>query len=135
MTGENILLDEIIGKTITDIRCKFGKHDGWPDTAECFIEIDRNFYIQIPYGQADSVLVTLLDPAATTIFGDLSDIAHFHVNSERKSIAEVAESHKTRKKNIFGTGYAGLHYYDSLITLKDRKGDNLNRYTQNKKPK
>jgi hypothetical protein len=28
-----------------------------------------------------------------------------------------------------GTGQAGLHYYDSLNTLKDRRGNNLNRYS------
>jgi hypothetical protein len=197
MTDEIIMLNEIIGKPITDIRCKFGMHDGWLDTAQCFIEIDRKFYIQIPHGQTDSVLVIPLDPAATTIFDDLSDIPHFHVNREGKSIAEVAKSHNARKKNIFnrlrkalfgyeppikeyvpykveyyenklkhilnrsivdylweceevekgyfeldngyliseqymapsGTGQAGLHYYDSLNTLKDRRGNNLNRYS------
>jgi hypothetical protein len=101
MTGETILIEEIIGKTITDIRCKYSIEDGWLDTAECVIEIDSKFYIDIPYGQAESVLLAELDPNAETIFGDLSDIPHYLVNAEGKSIAEVVAAHKKRKKNIF----------------------------------
>lgn len=196
MIGENISIEEIIGKSITDIRCKFGRHEDQFDTAECFIEVDQKFYIQIPYGQVDSILVTAVDPSATTIFGDLSDIPYYHINKEGKTITEVADSHKKRKRLFFNrllkaffgyeppikeylpykveyhenklkyilnrtivdylwsiegdekgffeldNGYfisdqymaptgtvAGLHYYDSLNTLKDRKGDALNRYT------
>lgn len=198
MTDETILIEEIIGKAITDIRCKYGKEDGWLDTAECFIQLDNKFYIDIPYGQSKEVLVIEPDPDAKSIFGDLSDIPHYHVNKEGKTIAEVAEAHKKRNQNIFnrlkkvlfdyeppikeykpykveyqenklkciitrtivdylwksdgtekgffeldngylisdqymaphGTGLAGLHYYDSLSSLKERKGDNLKRYTE-----
>ena len=51
MPDEIILLEDIFGKTITDIRCKFGREDGWLDTAECFIELDNKICIEIPYGK------------------------------------------------------------------------------------
>ena len=195
MTDEIILIEEIIGKTITDIRCKYGVEDGWLDTAECFIELDRKIFIEIPYGQSNGVFEADVDPDAETIFSNLSDIPHYFVNKEGKSISEVVENQKKRKRNIFnqikkmffgyeppikeykpykveyhenklkyiinrtivdylwetertekgifeldngyliseqymapsGTGLAGLHYYDSLDSLKKRKGENINR--------
>jgi len=143
-----------------------------------------------------------LDPAAKTIFGDLSDIPEYYVNKEGKSISEISEAYQKRKRNIFnrvkkilfgyevpikeyqpykveyhenklkylhnriivdylwenegfdkgflaldngyfiseqtmapsGTGLAGLHYYDSLESLKKRKGENLSRFSDKKIP-
>jgi hypothetical protein len=198
MTDETVLLEEIFGKTITDIRCKYGKEDGWLDTAECFIELDHEYYIDIPYGQTQDVLVVEPDTEAKTIFDNLSDIPHYHVNKEGKTITEVTEAHKKRKQAIInrlkkvlfdyeppieeykpykveyhenklkyiinrtivdylwesdktekgffeldngylisdqymspsGTGLAGLHYYNSLDSLKEQKGNNLKRHTK-----
>jgi hypothetical protein len=198
MTDEIILIEEIIGKTITDIRCKYGIEDGWLDTAECFIELDNKFFIDIPYGQSKGVFEIDVDPDAQSIFANLSDIPHYLVNKEGKSISEVIEIHKKRKENIFnrlkkllfgydppvkeykpykveyhenklrhiinrtivdylwesegtekgffeldngylisdqymapsGTGLAGLHYYDSLDSLKECKGEILNRFSE-----
>jgi len=197
-----MLIKDIIGKTITDIYCIYGVQDGWLDTAECFIELDKAFYIDIPDGEAESVWVRELDPAAKTIFGDLSDIPEYYVNKEGKSISEISEAYQKRKRNIFnrvkkilfgyevpikeyqpykveyhenklkylhnriivdylwenegfdkgflaldngyfiseqtmapsGTGLAGLHYYDSLESLKKRKGENLSRFSDKKMP-
>jgi hypothetical protein len=198
MTGRTILIDEIIGKSITDIRCKYGTSDGWLDTAECYIQLDNKFYIDIPYGEVRDVLIREPDPDAESIFGDLSDIPYYHVNKEGKSIEEVVKAHKKRKQNIFnrlkkvlfnyeppikeykpykveyhenklkyiinstvvdylwdsdgtekgffeldngflisdqymaphGTGLAGLHCYDNLSSLKERKGGDLKRHTE-----
>ena len=195
MTDEIILIEEIIGKTITDIRCKYGLEDGWLDTAECFIELDNKIFIEIPYGQTNGVFETEVDADAKTIFNNLSDIPNYFVNKERKSISEIVEIHKKRKGNIVnrikrlllgyeppireyepykvayhenklrfiinrtivdylwetertekgifeldngyliseqymapsGTCLAGLHCYDSLDSLKKRKGKNINR--------
>lgn len=101
MTDETILIEELFGKTITDVRCKYGLEDGWLDTAECFIELDHKFYIDIPYGKAKDVLVVEPDEAAESIFENLSDIPYYHVNQEGKTIAEVVEAHQKRKRNIF----------------------------------
>jgi hypothetical protein len=197
MTEELVSINDIIGKTITDILCKYGKEDEWLDTAECFIELDHKIYIDIPYGQATANLTVELDPKAKSIFGNLSDIPHYHVNKEGKYISEVLETHNKRKRNLYnrlrkilfgpdpsvkeykpykveyhenklkyiinrtivdylwenettekgffeldngylisdqfmaphGTGLAGLHYYDSLNSLKERKGAILKRYS------
>lgn len=188
-------IEEIIGRTITDIYCIYGIEDDWLDTAEVFIELDKAFYIDIPFGHVARVFDKDLDPAAKSIFGDLSDIPCYSVNQEGKSINEISNNYQKRRKNIFnrlrkalfgyqltikeyqpykveyrenklkyiinrkivdflwendcrdkgfleldngyliseqsmapsGTGLAGLHYYDSLESLKERKGENLSR--------
>jgi hypothetical protein len=197
MTDDTIFIDEIFGKTITDIRCVYGQLDGWLDTAECFIELDHKFYIEIPHGFSKDVLLLEPDPEAKTIFGNLSDIPICHINKEGKSISEVEGVHRGRKINIFhcmrnflfghdllinkykpdkveyfenplmniinrtiidywwkdkanekgfykldngyfisdqytaptGTGLAGLHYYDSINSLKHRKGPDFKCYS------
>ena len=196
MEDEVISMEEIIEKTITDIRCKYGNEEGWLDTAECFIELNNKFFISIPYGESKSVYEIEVDPDAMTIFKDFSDIPYYHVNKEGKSISEVIQLHKKRKQHIFnrlkkllfgfepsikeyqpykieyhenklkyvinrtivdywweteetekgffeldngyliseqymapsGTGLAGLHYYDSLESLKKSKGEALNSF-------
>ncbi|MFM7015456.1 MAG: hypothetical protein ACKOX3_03915 [Bacteroidota bacterium] len=198
MTEKILLIDHVIGRTITDIRCKYGKENGWLDTAECFIELDQEFYIEIPYGKTKDVIVGEPDQNAKSIFDNLSDIPEYHFNKEGKSIAEVIDEKKKRKQTIFnrlmkiifnyetpnkeynpykieyhenklkyivnrkivdylwdndstekgffeldngyfiseqymapsGTGLAGLNYYDSLSNLQARKGNNLQRYSE-----
>jgi hypothetical protein len=115
MNAETILIDEIIGRTITDIRCKYGKEDDWLDTAECFIELDSKFYIDIPYGHSKDVLVVQPDPEAKSIFQDLSDSPHYHVNKEGKTVAEVVEAHKKRKQNILNRIEKALFDYEPPI--------------------
>ncbi|NHM03659.1 hypothetical protein [Flavobacterium celericrescens] len=198
MTNETILIEKVLGKTITDIRCKYGVVDGWLDTAECFIELDHKICIEIPYGQTNDVVLVEPHSEAKTIFDNLADIPEYHINKEGKTIVEVAEAHKKRKQNIFnrlrkalfnyeppikeykpyrieyhenklkyivnrkivdylwendnsekgyfeldngfiisdqymspsGTGQAGLHYFDSLNSLKECRESNLKRHTE-----
>lgn len=198
MTDYQIPMEEIIGKTITDIRCKYAQQDDWLDTADCFIELDYKYNIGIPYGETKNLLLLEPDPLAETIFGDMADIPFYHVNRDAASMVEVAEAQKQRKKNIrnwlrkilfgyepplkeyqpfkieyienklknivnrtivdyiwandrdekgffeldngyiisdqymapHGTGLAGFHYYDSLNSLRNQKGNNLNRYSE-----
>ncbi|MCX6318905.1 MAG: hypothetical protein NTW29_16620 [Bacteroidetes bacterium] len=100
MQEERIAMTDIIGKTITDIRCKYGEVDGWLDTAYSYIQLDGQCWISIPYGLVHDVLLTEPDPDATSIFTNLSDIPIYHVNKEGKSIAEVTAAHKKRKQKL-----------------------------------
>lgn len=195
--NEFITLNEVFGRTITDIRCKFGTMDGWLDTAECYIELDRQFFIDFPHGEAEDVSFANPGKEAVSLFDNLDDIPFYHVNPEKKSIAEVTAAHKKRKQNLFnrirhflygyeppvveytpykveyqenklkflvnrtiinywwredadgygyfeldngylisyqsvapeGTGLAGLHYYESLGSLKELTGTDANYYS------
>jgi len=98
MAAQRIQVGDVIGKTITDIRCKFGKEDGWLDTAECFIELDRKFYISIPYGYPNYIFIANPDPGAESIFNNLTDIPAYHVNKDNKSIDEIAGTYKKQQR-------------------------------------
>ncbi|WP_276500785.1 hypothetical protein [Terrimonas pollutisoli] len=96
-----MIINELFGKTITNIYAKFGIEQGWLDTADCFIELDNNLIIGFPFGFSEEVWVRKLDPHATTLFKDLSDYPVYHVNKEGKSIGEIAASYQKKKRNIF----------------------------------
>lgn len=115
MTNEKITIEDLIGKTVTDIRCKYGIQDGWLDTAECFIELDNTFFIRIPLGESTSVFKTEVDSEAKTIFNDLSDIPTYFVNKEGKSVSEIVEMHKKRKRNFINRIKKILFGYDPPI--------------------
>jgi hypothetical protein len=100
MEDEKIAMSEIIGKAITDIRCKYGEVDGWLNTAYCYIQLDGKCWICIPYGLVHDVWLTVPDPDATSIFANLSDIPFYHINKEGKPITEVTTAHKKRKQKL-----------------------------------
>lgn len=94
-------IEELIGNTITNIYAVFGIEQGWLDTAECFVELDNDLIVDIPYGFDEKVWIKKLAPKAETIFKNLEDYPVYHVNKEGKSIGEIAENYKKRKKNVF----------------------------------
>ncbi|MGN6437607.1 MAG: hypothetical protein ACTHMM_13790 [Agriterribacter sp.] len=117
MKKETISIEEIIGKTITDIRCKYGKENDWLDTVECFIELDHKFYIDIPYGQSVDVLLVEPDAEAETLFGNLSDIPCYSVNEEGRPISEVVEGYKKRKRSPFNRIRKLLFGYEPQVEV------------------
>lgn len=69
---EKLPIEEIFGKTITNIYCCYGQQDGWLDTADCYIELDGKLLIEIPYGNASSVYCEEKPAGAETIFSNLN---------------------------------------------------------------
>ena len=94
-------INELFGKTITNIYAIFGVEQEWLDTADCFIELDNSLVIAFPYGFSEKVWVRELDTKATTLFKDLSDYPVYHVNQESKSVGEIAATYQKQKRNIF----------------------------------
>jgi hypothetical protein len=94
-------INELFGKTITNIYSNFGVEQEWLDTADCFIELDNNLIIAFPYSFSEEVWVRELDSKATTLLKDLSDYPVYQVNKEGKSIGEITATHQKRKQNIF----------------------------------
>jgi hypothetical protein len=101
MASESILMSEVIGKRITDICCKYGKQDDWLDTAECFIQLDHAFYIEIPYGYVNNLSIVTPGAGAKTIFENLSDHATYYINKEGKTVGEVWRHKKNGNVTFF----------------------------------
>lgn len=96
-----MLVDELFGKTITNIYAIFGEEQEWLDTADCFIELDNILVIGFPNGFNDEVWIRDIEPNAESVFKDLSDYPFYHVNKEGKTIGEISDLCKKRKSNIF----------------------------------
>lgn len=86
-----MLLEELIGKKVTNIFQVLYYEEYGLDKGESFIELDNEIVIEIPYGFDDEVTTKELDDKATSIFDDLSDSQIYHVNKEGKSIKEIAD--------------------------------------------
>jgi hypothetical protein len=99
MAEDKMLIGDLIGKTITDIRCLFGVEDGWLDTSYCFIEIDQQFFIEFPFSDADVVWITEPDPNANTIFDNLNDMPYYFIDPP--GITGGATADTSTDKNIF----------------------------------
>lgn len=126
-----MLLKEIIGKRITNIYCLYGKYDEWLDTADCFIELDKQWIIDIPWGSLEEDYeMELLEvkPGALSFFGKKYD---YHFKPESKPNDEIIEDNKnflhklisrlfehkpTRKEN----GFYDMDEDDDFKFFKDR---------------
>lgn len=132
-----MLIEDIFGKTITNIYATFGIDQGWLDTADCFIELDNKLIIGFPYGFDKNVWVREIDKESVSLFKNLEDYPVYHVNKERKSIEEIAKSYQKRKNNIlykirnalFGKELEIKEYQPYLIEYKENKV----KYIQNSK--
>lgn len=115
--NDSIPFEDILGRRITNIYCKYGKEQGWLDTAECFIELDKQLVTYIPWTLSESRKLELLEVAqgAKSLFSDLSDIPVYYVNKEEKSIGEVRENHEKRKNQFFHKLLNKLLGFEPLI--------------------
>ena len=100
-----MFLEELIGKTITNIFELLKFEDGGLDIGECFIELDKTLIIDIPYNcnSFDSeVWIKKLDENAVTVFKDFDKLYPvYHVNKEGKSIKEIIEKYADKKPSLF----------------------------------
>jgi len=140
MAEERIPMREVMCKTITNIYCKYGKYDDWLDTAKCFIELDHQLYISIPYGEeTESVWKTEridLPPEAEKLMIDSSIkrkiVDYLWVKEDMdKGIFELDNGAFISETDVSqpGTGLEGLHFYEDLNKLKERRRGDLIRYS------
>lgn len=91
-------LEEILGKTITNIRCLYGLQDGWLETAACYIELDNTITIRIPIGECRDVYRCDPDKDAISLFNNLEDHPVYHINAAGNPIGKMtAEDFKPHK--------------------------------------
>lgn len=132
-------LEELLGKTVTNLYTLVKTEVGGLDTAACFVELDNQTLIEIPYGFSGTVDVVYLDKNAISLFKDLSAVPIYHVNKAKLSIGEIIAQNEQKtlsliqriKKNIFGSNPLKSAYKPYLITyqenkLKQLKGKKIN---------
>jgi len=109
--------EEIIGTTVTNIYTLVKMEVGGLDTAECFVELDNNTIIEIPFGFSEDIWIKELDKDAVSLFADLSNYPVYHVNKDKKTIGEIAENYHRQKLTIFNRLRKVLFGHD--IAIKD----------------
>ncbi len=130
-----MLIQELIGKTITNIYSKVEYENYGLDKGECFIELDNEIIIDIPYGESEDVWLKDLDNNAESLFKDLSDYPIYHVNKAQKSIGEIAKNNQKRKTSIWGRL---KQFFGQDIEIKENKQykveyrENKLKYLQNR---
>ena len=82
-------IEEMIGKTVTNIYSLVKMEVGGLDTGECFVELDDKYVIDIPFGQSDDIGLKEINPKAENLFADLTDIPVYHVNKDKKTIGDL----------------------------------------------
>jgi len=98
-----MLISELIGKTVTNIYQILNFEDGGLDNGECFVELDNNLIIEIPYSFNcfnDEVWTKILEEKAVSIFKNLEDYPVYHINKERKSIKEIIDKYADKNPTV-----------------------------------
>ena len=93
---------DIIGKTITDIFVRSKMEFGGLDEADVFIELENERIIAMPWDFESENREQRPGKDWKSIFSDMSDVPEFHINPERKTIAEILESQKKRASSVLG---------------------------------
>jgi hypothetical protein len=154
--GPHMQLEEIIGKTVTNIYALVKMEVGGLDTCECFVELDNKTIIDIPFGFSDNIWVKKLDSNALNLFADLSDYQAYEVEyrenklknlKDRKIIDFLWYADDSEKGLILldngyiitettiaphGTGLAGLNFYENINDLILSKGNDYSKLTDKK---
>lgn len=94
-------IEEIIGKTVTNIYSLVKMEVGGLDNGECFIELDNNIIIELPFGFSDDVWIKDLDKGALSLFADLSDYTIYNVNENNKTVGKIANNYQRQRQSIF----------------------------------
>jgi hypothetical protein len=124
-----MLTENIIGKTVTNIFSLVTMEVGGLDTGECFIELDNETIIDIPFGFDDEILIKELDKKAVSLFVDLSDYPVYHINKDNRTVGEIANKYQKQKRNIvsrlcrylFGSNIAINDYQVYKIEYREKK--------------
>lgn len=94
-------LEEIIGKTVTNIYSLLTMEVGGLDSGECFIELDNKYNIDIPFNNANEIWLKDLNKNAVSLFDDLSDYPVYYINKKNKTVGEIAHKYQRKRRNIF----------------------------------
>lgn len=74
---------------------------GGIDSGECYLEIDNEMIIHIPFAFDDNLSLKVLDKDATSLFADFSDYPVYYLNNETKTAGEYVDNFQLRKPTFF----------------------------------
>lgn len=74
---------------------------GGLDTAECFVELDNTYIIDIPYFLSKDIETKELNKNAVSLFADLSDFPVYHVKKNKKTKDGSITNYQLQKQTIF----------------------------------
>jgi len=96
-----MLAKDIIGKTITDIYICLEPDPAGLDRSKCFLEIDKSFFVKIPYSQEEEISVNKPDNKAMSFFSNECIEKIYHVNEEKKTVEEIVDKHRNDRRAFF----------------------------------
>jgi hypothetical protein len=108
-------INELIGKTVTNIFSLVEVNDYGLDIGECFIELDNNFIIEIPFEYTEDIRIKKLNRKAVSVFKNLKDIPFYLVNKDKKSISELTEKYQKQRQSIFNRILRFLFGYEPVL--------------------
>jgi hypothetical protein len=130
---EQMEIRELFGRTITQVYCEYGLQDGWLDTADCIIELDKKLFVGFPF-TPDGVWVGELPEVAKPIFWSdgreepvigriITDFLWFEDDDYGGYflLNDGSLIHENRM-SPHGTGQAGLHHLASVEALRRDDG-------------
>lgn len=131
----SMLVKELPGKKITRIYSVLELEPGGLDRAECFIELENNMVIDIPYDLDDEVWIKELpvpgdgfEEHETSVFSDqrITDIISYHDGSTDKVLLLLENGFLISEQQIApnGTALAGLTVFNNVAEMEDRYGSN-----------
>ncbi len=123
---------DIIGKTITDIFIFLKQEPAGLDYAECYLEIDKSFFVQIPYFEDDEILVEKADERAVSIFSLSGTETIYHVNKEKKTIEDIAKKKGEERRAFFRQIGGHLKKMASLDEIQKEYKPNKTETIQNR---
>ena len=129
-------ITDIIGKTVTNIYLLEKADTNGLDICECFVELDNKCIIDIPFDFCDEILIKELNRNAVSLFADLSDYSIYHVNKEKKTIAELADKYRRKRKSVFSRLRKIIFGQDIVKEYKPYKvehSENELKYIKNRK--
>ncbi|TXI85899.1 MAG: hypothetical protein E6Q37_05175 [Crocinitomicaceae bacterium] len=74
---------------------------GGIDSGECYLEIDKEMIILIPFAFDKDLSIKNLDKDAISLFEDFSDYPVYHLNNETKIAGENGDNFQLQKPKFF----------------------------------
>ncbi|OQP64456.1 hypothetical protein A3860_21040 [Niastella vici] len=126
---------ELIGRKITNIYDVLEYESYGLDRGECFIEIDNNLIIDIPYDYYEphllEVTIRELPPQAESLFENLSDLLFYHLKDGKrvieitKKVTYIKVGFWQRVKNLLVRGELPVSKKEIVEEIQSYKADRV----------